>query len=129
MWTVTSYSTGGSSGSPSRLRYVKSTWSMSTASRPSGSATGCTASGGPIGTSSTPITRRNPATAVWVWSRTSVNSAIGSRNLYVRNTNPTSAPDVNPEPGPRARPTTTTADTVRTLNTSPDGNRNAPSVP
>ena len=36
--------------------------------------------GGPTGRSSTPSTRRSPATAVWVWSSTSVNSAIGSRN-------------------------------------------------
>ena len=37
-------------------------------------------SGGPIGFSNTPSTRRRPATAVCVWSSTSVNSAIGSRN-------------------------------------------------
>ena len=42
--------------------------------------------------------------------------------------NPTSAPDVNPAPGPRMTPTLTTAATVSTLNTSPDGNRNAPIV-
>ena len=37
------------------------------------------AAAGRSGRSSTPSTRRSPATAVWVWSSTSVNSAIGSR--------------------------------------------------
>jgi hypothetical protein len=82
-----------------------------------------------MGRSSTPSTRRNPATAVWVWSITSVNSAMGSRNRYVRKTKPTIAPAVRPLAGPRTTPTATTAATVSTLNTSPDGKRNAPMVP
>ena len=39
---------------------------------------------------------------------------------------PTIAPAVSPLAGPRATPTTITAATVSTENTSPDGNRNAP---
>ena len=44
----------------------------------------------------------------------------------MRNTKPTIAPAVRPLAGPRATPTTITAAIVRTENTSPDGNRNAP---
>ena len=40
--------------------------------------------------------------------------------------NPINAPAVSPLAGPRATPTTMTAATVSTENTSPDGNRNAP---
>ena len=67
------------------------------------------AGGGPTGRSSTPSTRRSPATAVWVWSSTSVNSAIGSRNRYVRKMKPIIAPAVSPLAGPRTTPTTITA--------------------
>ena len=47
--------------------------------RPGRQRCGSSGGGGPTGRSSTPSTRRSPATAVWVWSSTSVNSAIGSR--------------------------------------------------
>ena len=76
--------------------------------------------------SSTDTTRRSPATAICVVSISSVNSAIGSRNRYVRKTKPTRAPAVRPLSGPRQTPTPTTADTVNAENTSPDGKRNAP---
>jgi hypothetical protein len=39
------------------------------------------------------------------------------------------APAVSPLSGPRTRPVTTTADTVSTPNTSPEGKRKAPMVP
>ena len=77
--------------------------------------------------SSTDSTRRSPATAIWVVSITSVNSAIGSRKRYVRKMNPMSAPAVSPLAGPSQTPTPTTALTVSAEKTSPDGNRNAPS--
>ena len=95
-------------------------------SGPGGSGRGSAGGGGPTGRSSTPSTRRSPATAVCVWSSTSVNSAIGSRKRYVRKMKPTIAPAVSPLAGPRATPTTITAATVSTENTSPDGNRKAP---
>ena len=53
-----------------------------------------------IGVSSTSSTLRQPATAVWVWSRISVNSAIGSRNGRTRNRKPTISPAVSPDAGP-----------------------------
>ncbi len=46
----------------------------------------------------------------------------------MRKMKPTSAPEVSPQSGPRMMPTLTTAATVSTLNTSPEGNRNAPMV-
>ncbi|MFM8896361.1 MAG: hydantoinase/oxoprolinase N-terminal domain-containing protein [Actinomycetales bacterium] len=79
-----------------------------------------------MGGSSTDITLRRLAIALWDWSNTSVNSPTGSRNRYVRKTNPIIAPAVSPEPGPRATPTETTPQMHSTENTSPDGKRNAP---
>ena len=102
---------------------------MSTDNLPRGSGRGCSVCGGPIGVSNTPRTRRKPATALCTWSMISVNSAIGSRNRYVRNTNPTRAPEVNPPAGPMSKPVPTTAMTVNTANTSPLGNRKAPITP
>ena len=90
---------------------------------PAGNGIGSVGGGGPIGMSSTLSTRRSPATAVWVWSRTSVNSAIGSRKRYVRKTKPINAPAVSPPSGPRTTPTVTTAAMVSTEKTSPDGKR------
>ena len=99
---------------------------MAMSRRPGGSGVGSSGSVGVIGISSTDSTRCRPATAVWVWSMISVNSAMGSRKRYVRNTKLTSAPAVNPSAGPRHTPTPMTADTVNTAKISPDGKRNAP---
>ena len=73
--------------------------------------------------SRTDNTRRSPATAIWVVSMTSVNSAIGSRNRYVRKMKPISAPALRPLAGPSHTPTPTTAHMVSAEKTSPDGNR------
>ena len=47
----------------------------------------------------------------------------------MRKTKPTNAPDVRPPAGPINKPVVTTATTVNTANTSPDGKRNAPMNP
>ena len=89
-------------------------------------AIGKTAAGGPTGIAKIPKIRRIPETAVCVWSRTSVSSAMGSKNRYVKKMNPTSAPAVSPEPEPRHSPTKTTVETAIAPKISPDGKRSAP---
>ncbi len=61
------------------------------AGRP-GAATPGTGSGRSTGVSSRSRIRRQPATAVWVWSTMSVNSATGWRNKLTRKMNATSSP-------------------------------------
>ena len=123
------FRTGVSSSSSRREPYAKLTSTKSIDKSPLGSAIGIDGCGGPIGVSNTPRTLRKLATALCVWSMTSVNSAMGSRNRYVKNTNPTRAPALNPPAGPMSKPAPTTAITVNTAKTSPDGKRNAPITP
>ena len=124
--TSTFLSTAESEPSRSRLGYENVTSRMSMRSLPTGKAIGSVGGGGPIGRSSTDSTRRSPATAFCVWSSTSVNSAIGSRNRYVRKMNPTSAPAVRLLDGPIHTPTPTIAEMVNAEKISPEGKRKAP---
>ena len=97
----------GSTASTSRSAYGRRPGSGTTRPR-RGSPAGRRAASSPsgpgsatsIGVSSTSSTLRQPATAVWVWSRISVNSAIGSRNSATRNRNATISPAVRPAVGP-----------------------------
>ncbi len=81
------------------------------------------------GVSSTSRTFFQPATACWVMSMISVNSATGSRKMVTRKAKATRVPTVRPPSGPMAIPTSSTAAVVRTPNSSPEGKKKAPMVP
>ena len=119
--------TSRSTGTPGR--YSNETASSTTLGGASGSSTPDTGSSTSIGVSSRSSTLRQPATAVWVMSRISVNSATGSRKSVTRKRNAMSTPAVSPDSGPMITPATITADTVMAAKASPDGNSTADSTP
>ena len=61
-----------------------------------------------MGVARTPRIFRQPAMAIWVWSRISLSSAIGSSSRFTRNRNATSSPKPRPHAGPWIAPTDTT---------------------
>ena len=65
-----------------------------------------------IGVASTPRILRQPAMAVWVWSRISLSSEMGIRSRFTRNTKAMSVPRPSPHPGPWMAPTAVTVASV-----------------
>ena len=68
------------------------------------------------------ITLRQPTIAVWVWSRISLNSAMGSGSGSVRNRNATTSLTSSPNCWPLKAATTVTEAITIEPNTSPSGN-------
>ena len=59
--------------------------------------------------SSTSRIFHQPASAVWVWSRTSPSSVVRATNRLDRNTKATSSPEVTPQSPPQWTPAPITA--------------------
>ena len=101
--TSTSYNTC------SPVRYRNPAPATVIARGPLGSWAPASGSSTAIGTSSTRRIFHHPASAVWVWSSTSPNSAIGFKSRLTRNRNATSSPTPTSTTSEYQTPTPTTA--------------------
>ncbi len=71
---------------------------------------------------STPRILRQPAMAVWVWSRISLSSEIGVRSRFTRKMNPMRSLRSRPHAGPFVAPTATMAPRAQAPKKSATGN-------